>query len=75
MISQTSAGGGKSAITRLISYSPFPAELQLDPIVRRAPSYYSQELPPADREVTIEVDQPLAYLRRDVDVRHIRLTP
>jgi len=73
IVSQRGAGGGESALTHLISYSPFPANLQLDPTVRKAADFYSRE-PLADgRAVTIEVSAPLAYLRRDLEVRDLRL--
>jgi hypothetical protein len=63
----------RNPLTGLISYSPFPANLQLDPIVRKAPVYYSATPLEAERQVTIEVEEPLAYLRREVEVRDIRL--
>jgi hypothetical protein len=73
IVSQKSAGGGKSALTHLISFSPFPANLQLNPIVRKSTEYYSRDPLPEGRSVTIEVEEPLAYLRRDVEVGDIYL--
>jgi hypothetical protein len=68
IVSQKSSGSGVTPLTRLISYSPFPANLDLDPIVRKATDYYSRDPLPADRPVTIEIEEPLAFLRRDVEV-------
>jgi hypothetical protein len=67
------AGGGVSPLTRLISYSPFPAALDVGPIVTKGTQYYAREPLPSDREVTIQVKVPIAYLRRDVVVEDLRL--
>jgi hypothetical protein len=60
--------GGETSFTRLISYSPFPAKLQLAPIVTRSAGPHWQKDRSAPREVTIESEEPLAYLRRDVEI-------
>jgi hypothetical protein len=72
LVSQKS-GTGRTPLTSLISYSPFPATLDLDPIVRKGSIYYSREPLPEERPVTIEVREPLAYLRRDVEVPDLHL--
>jgi hypothetical protein len=60
--------GGLTSFTRLISYSPFPANLQLDPIATRSTSpYWPKDKRPTD--VTIESEEPLAYVRCDVEMR------
>ena len=58
--------------TRLISYSPFPANLQLDPVVEDTAAHWSRDTEPT-REVTIQSEEPLAYLRRDVEIPNLSL--
>ncbi len=72
MVSQRS-GTGQSYLTRLISYSPFPATLDLAPVVWNGTAVYSQTPLPGGRQVTIRVEEPIAYLRRDVAVRDLYL--
>jgi hypothetical protein len=62
-----------------ISYSPFPADLSLTPIELHS-ALDAQGLappsplgPPSAPEVTIIARQPLAHLRRDLEVRDIRI--
>jgi hypothetical protein len=72
LVSQNNVGEARNPLTGLISYSPFPASLQLDPIVSKSPVYYSRE-PEAERTVTMAVEEPLAYLQRDLEVRGLEL--
>jgi hypothetical protein len=64
-------GEARSTITRLISYSPFPATLDTDPIITQGIAYYPRDPLPAERLVTLESLEPVAYLRRDLEVRDI----
>ena len=43
IVSQKSSGGGKSALTRLISFSPIPANLQLDLLARKVLNFYLRD--------------------------------
>jgi len=52
-------------LTERISYSPFPAGLGLDPWV----SHWAPFLLRDAREVTITVEEPLAHVRRDFEIR------
>jgi hypothetical protein len=77
IVSQVS-GTGTTSLTRLISYSPFPAGLDIGPIVTKGTQYYAREPLPEDRPVTIEIKEPVAYVRRDVvvkDLRFVAATP
>jgi hypothetical protein len=65
--------GSSTSFTRLISYSPFPARLQLDPVAERSVGNHWSNDRRAAREVTIEIEEPLAYVRRDVEVPDISL--
>ncbi len=73
IVSVKTPWGGSSTFTRLISYSPFPATLRLDPIVERsAGPHWSRDRQSA-REVTIETERPLAFVRCDVEVPNLSL--
>jgi hypothetical protein len=72
LVSQNNVGEARNPLTGLISYSPFPASLQLNPIVRKSPVYYARELK-AERSVTIAIEEPVAYLQRDLEVRGLEL--
>ncbi len=72
LVSQKS-GAGHSDLTRLISYSPFPATLSLAPIAWEGTAMYSETPLPADRPVTIQVEEPVAHLRREVEVDNLYL--
>ena len=72
-MSQANPGDARNLLTGLISYSPFPADLQLDPMVRKSPVYYTPKTAPPERPVTIQTQEPLAFLRRDLEVRDLRL--
>ena len=68
-LSHTSA----NSFAQFVSYSPFPASLNIDPVETRWSSAYAAG-PPADvRDVTIIVEEPLAHLRRDIEVRDVHL--
>ena len=51
-----------------ISYSPFPAELEFNPIQQRAVS-----VPPSSRQVTIVAKERLGTSRCDFEIPDIRL--
>lgn len=72
IVSAKSPWGGLTTFTRLISYSPFPANLQLSPIAERSAGPHWDKRGPI-RKVTIEVEQPLEYLRRDVEIPDLSL--
>jgi hypothetical protein len=73
LVSAKAPWGGLSSFTRLISYSPFPANLQLDPIMERSAGPHWSKDRESPREVTIEIEEPLAYLQRDVEVPNVSL--
>ena len=58
---------GASSFTRFISYSPFPAGINLNPIKN---GWASGTL--AGREATFTVKEPLAHFRRDLEIRNVR---
>ena len=58
-------------INTLISYSPFPAGLSLDPIEQ----HWASGPPPAAEKVTIVVKEPLAYVRRDFETVAVLTVP
>jgi hypothetical protein len=66
------APGGPRATTeslaRIASYSPFPAELNIDPVSR----FFSPRVR-AISAASIEAVQPLAHLERDFKIEHVRL--
>ena len=62
-----------NSFTQFVSYSPFPASLNIDPIETRWASAYASGPPPTVRDVTIIVEEPLAHLRRDFHVDHVQL--
>jgi hypothetical protein len=72
-VSERTTSGALSGFTRLISYSPFPAELTVQPLVRNGLVYYSEHPQELDRPVTIDVREPLAYVRRDVEIRDVEV--
>jgi hypothetical protein len=63
-----------NSFEQTISYSPFPAELNLNPIETRWASSYASGPVPNVPDVTIVVKEPLAHLRRDFEARGIRLS-
>jgi hypothetical protein len=58
-----------SPLTESVSYAPFPSGLHLDPIETR----WAPSLPRSAREVTIEVEEPLAHVRREFELQGVRL--
>ncbi len=61
------------SFAQFVSYSPFPAGLNIDPIETRWASAYASGPPPTVRDVTILVEEPLAHLERDFEARDVRL--
>lgn len=62
-----------NSFTQFISYSPFPANLNLDPIETRWASAYAAGPSPIVRDVTIVAEEPLAHLRRDFEAQGVQL--
>jgi hypothetical protein len=62
-----------NSFAQFVSYSPFPASLNIDPVETRWASAYAAGPPPNVRDVTIVVEEPLAHLRRDFEAQNIRL--
>jgi hypothetical protein len=66
------APGGPVATTEslagLASYSPFPADLNVNPVSR----FFSPRVR-AISAASIEAVQPLAHLERDFEIEHVRL--
>lgn len=71
LVAQKTSSGALSTFTRLISYSPFPSGLSLNPVVGNGLVYYSGKPQPAERPVTINVKEPVAFIRRDVEFRDL----
>jgi hypothetical protein len=72
-VAEKTTSGALSGFTRLISYSPFPAEFTVRPLVRNGLVYYSEHPQELDRPVTIDVREPLAYVRRDLEIRDVEV--
>jgi hypothetical protein len=67
----TSQPAAASSRPQLLSYSPFPAELSLEPVSQ----FFSFNLQPgAFAGVTVETFQPLAHIRRDFEIRDLHLS-
>jgi hypothetical protein len=62
-----------NSFAQFVSYSPFPASLNIDPVETRWASAYAAGPPPNVRDVTIVVEEPLAHLRRDFQAQNVRL--
>jgi hypothetical protein len=60
--------GSLNSLYRLISYSPFPATLSVNPIEEHWTSGLSQ----AAKQVTIISRRPIAHLRRDLELEGVR---
>jgi hypothetical protein len=58
-----------SPLTESVSYSPFPSGLHLDPVETR----WAPSLPRSAREVTVEVEEPLAHVRRNFEIQGVRM--
>jgi hypothetical protein len=69
-LGSTSANSFKESV----SYSPFPADLGLNPIETRWASAYAYGPPPTVRDVTIVAEEPMAHLRRDFEAPGVRLS-
>jgi hypothetical protein len=63
--------GGGPSFTHLISYSPFPANLQLDPVEERDAGPHWSKDNRSPREVTVEIEEPLAFVRCEVEVPNL----
>jgi hypothetical protein len=62
-----------NSFAQFVSYSPFPANLNIDPIETRWASAYASGPAPNVRDVTIVVEEPLAHLRHDFSASDVRL--
>lgn len=62
-----------NSFAQFVSYSPFPANLNIDPIETRWASAYAYGPTPTVRDVTIIVEEPLAHVRRDFETRDVNL--
>ena len=62
-----------NSFAQFVSYSPFPAELGIEPIETRWASAYASGPSPTVRDVTIMVEEPLEHLRRDFAASGIHL--
>ena len=60
--------GSLNSLYELISYSPFPAALSVDPIEE----HWTSGLSPAAKQVTIISRRPIAHLRRDLELKEVR---
>jgi hypothetical protein len=63
-----------NSFQQAVSYSPFPADLNINPIETRWASAYAAGPAPNVRDVTIIVEEPLAHMRRDLEARGVRLS-
>ena len=71
MVDAKGATADTRAFTEFISYSPFPAEISINPIATRwasAPAFGKRL-----DEITIVVAEPLAHVRRDFELAGVRL--
>jgi hypothetical protein len=62
-----------NSFTQLVSYSPFPASLNIDPIETRWASAYAYGPAPNVSDVTIIAEEPLAHLRCDFEANDVQL--
>jgi len=62
-----------NSIPQSVSYSPFPADLSIDPLETHHSSTSMPEPAPATRNVTIIAEEPLAHLHRDIVARAVQL--
>ena len=70
-ISAKSPVDAAKSFSHLISYSPFPATLQLNPVVEHTVNLSADTL--SNRELTLQIEEPLEYLRRDIVVPNLHL--
>lgn len=69
LVSAKTADGDLGYLTTLVSYSPFPATLGINPFQ----TYFTSAPPKSAREVTIVAAEPLAHVRRDFELHGLRL--
>lgn len=62
-----------NSFTQTISYSPFPASLDIEPVETRWASGFAASIAPKVPDVTIIVKEPLAHFRRDFAADNIPL--
>lgn len=62
-----------NSFTQIVSYSPFPATLSIEPVETRWASAFAFGPTPTVRDVTIVVEEPLAHFRRDFEARGVPL--
>jgi hypothetical protein len=62
-----------NSFSQTVSYSPFPASLNIEPVETRWASAFASGPPPTVRDVTIIVEEPLAHFRRDFATSSFRL--
>jgi hypothetical protein len=62
-----------NSFTQFVPYSPFPANLMIDPVETRWASAYAAGPAPIVRDVTIITEAPLAHLRRDFEAPGVHL--
>jgi hypothetical protein len=59
----------------MATYSPFPADLALDPVYSHLAYIASLEYPfPAFTAATVGTSEPLSHLRRDFEIGGLRLS-
>jgi hypothetical protein len=64
-------GTDMNPLTPMISYSPFPAGMNLNDAIE---AHWTSAPPSSTREVTIIVKEPIAHFHRDFEVRGVHLT-
>jgi hypothetical protein len=62
-----------NSFTQTVSYSPFPATLEIEPVETRWASGFAASIRPNVRDVTIIVKEPLAHFRRDFAAGNVPL--
>lgn len=67
------SGPAATPLTSLISYSPFPADLEASPVIEKGTAYYAREPLPEERPVTLEVKDPIAYVRKEIVIPDLHL--
>jgi hypothetical protein len=62
-----------NSFEQAVSYSPFPANLNIEPVETRWASAFASGPAPLVRDVTIVTEEPLTHLRRDFEARGVKL--
>lgn len=62
-----------NSFTQTVSYSPFPATLEIEPVETRWASGFAASIAPKVPDVTIIVKEPLAHFRRDFAAGNVPL--